>query len=70
MVFQQAALATREAAAAVRPRAMPLGAGGCLRRKSCRDRVALGFRSAQALGRFFAAGRGQARPERATIFFR
>ena len=32
--------------------------------------VALGFPRGQALGRFFAAGRAQARAERAKIFFR
>ena len=69
MVFQQAASATGEAAAAVRPRAMPLQQAVSAAEELPRP-VALGFPSAQALGRFFAAGRGQARPEQATIFFR
>jgi hypothetical protein len=68
MVFQQAALATGEAAAAVRPRAMPLQPAASAAQELPRP-VALGFPSAEALGRFFAAGRRQARPERA-IFFR
>jgi hypothetical protein len=68
MVFRQALLMA-EADAAVGQRAMPLQqarpAAG-----EMRQLVALGFPRAQALGRFFAAGRGRARPERATIFFR